>query len=56
MKCFRGRKLHGDYDIRVEQAQFKDISVTSSLQEGLVVSTPVYRTGSKVVRYLFNYL
>ncbi|XKL66672.1 hypothetical protein PGB90_010092 [Kerria lacca] len=49
-KCFKGRKLHGDYDIRVEQAQFKDISVTCNVQEGLVVSIPVYRTGSKVLR------
>lgn len=26
-KYFRGKRLHGDYDIRVEQAEFKVISL-----------------------------
>lgn len=28
-KYFRGKRLHGDYDIRVEQAEFKVIKIKS---------------------------
>lgn len=38
----------GDYDIRVEQAEFSEISVTASGDGGAVVSVVSYRTGSKV--------
>jgi synapsin len=40
----------GDYDIRVEQAEFSEISVTASGDGGAVVSVVSYRTGSKVSR------
>lgn len=48
-KYFRGRRLHGDYDIRVEQAEFRELSLTAS-GAGTEVSIAVYRNGTKVVR------
>lgn len=47
-KYFRGRKI-GDYDIRVEQAEFKEINVTAS-SDGANVSMAVYRGGTRVGR------
>lgn len=38
----------GDYDIRVEQAEFSEISVVASGEAGATVSIVSYRTGSKV--------
>ncbi|XP_037946754.1 synapsin [Teleopsis dalmanni] len=49
-KYFRGKRLHGDFDIRVEQAEFRDISLTSSAETGPVVSMAVYRGGTRVAR------
>ncbi|XP_039749207.1 synapsin-like [Pararge aegeria] len=48
-KYFRGRRLPGEWDIRVEQAEFKELSVTAS-GEGSNVSMAVYRGGTKVTR------
>lgn len=47
-KYFRGKRLHGDYDIRVEQAEFCEIAVTASGDAGPTVSIVSYRSGSKV--------
>ena len=30
-KYFRGKRIHGDYDIRVEQAEFKVICIAPSV-------------------------
>lgn len=49
-KYFRGKRLHGDYDIRVEQAEFREISLVSSGDNGALVSMAVYRSGTKVSR------
>ncbi|GLV44388.1 Synapsin [Carabus blaptoides fortunei] len=49
-KYFRGKRLHGDYDIRVEQAEFKELSLTASAEHGTIVSMAVYRNGTKVAR------
>lgn len=49
-KYFRGKRLHGDYDVRVEQAEFKEISLTSSGETGAVVSMAVFRNGTRVAR------
>lgn len=49
-KYFRGKRLHGDYDIRVEQAEFRELSATSSCEHGCVVSMAVIRNGTKVAR------
>ncbi|XP_065569525.1 synapsin-like isoform X2 [Artemia franciscana] len=48
-RYFRGRKIHVDWDIRVEQAEFKEISVSAN-PEGAFVSLAVIRNGSRVVR------
>jgi hypothetical protein len=48
-KYFRGKRLHGDYDIRVEQAEFSEISVVASGDGGPTVSIVSYRSGSKVI-------
>ncbi|KAJ6640211.1 Synapsin, partial [Pseudolycoriella hygida] len=49
-KYFRGKRLHGDYDIRVEQAEFKEISLTANADSGTMVTMAVYRGGTKVAR------
>ncbi|CAB0035534.1 unnamed protein product [Trichogramma brassicae] len=48
-KYFRGRRLHNDYDIRVEQAEFRELTLTAS-EAGCTVSMAVVRNGSKVMR------
>ncbi|XP_049823931.1 synapsin [Aethina tumida] len=47
-KYFRGRKI-GDYDIKVEQAEFKEITVTATV-ESAIVSMAVFRGGTRVGR------
>lgn len=47
-KYFRGKRLHGDYDVRVEQAEFREISLSASAETGTVVALSAYRSGSKV--------
>ncbi|XP_034240248.1 synapsin [Thrips palmi] len=49
-KYFRGRRLHGDWDIRVEQAEFRELSLTANVETGCQVSMAVYRNGTKVMR------
>lgn len=47
-RYFRGRKVHGDWDIRVEQAEFKELQVCSSTEHGTTVSMTLTRQGNKV--------
>lgn len=47
-KYFRGKRI-GDYDIKVEQAEFKEINVTATA-DGASVSMAVYRGGTRVGR------
>ncbi|KAF5278333.1 hypothetical protein FQA39_LY05822 [Lamprigera yunnana] len=47
-KYFRGRRI-GEYDIRVEQAEFKEITVTATA-ETANVSMAVFRGGTRVGR------
>nr|XP_055046660.1 synapsin-3 [Misgurnus anguillicaudatus] len=49
-KYFRGRKLNGEYEIRVEQAEFSEINLASYVNSGCTVDIQVNRGGSKVVR------
>ena len=49
-KYFRGKRIHGDYDIRVEQAEFKELSVSSSTETGVTASIILAKSGNKVVR------
>ncbi|KAM3850130.1 synapsin-3 isoform 1-T1 [Diretmus argenteus] len=49
-KYFRGKKLNGEYEIRVEQADFSEINLASYVTSGCMVDMQVTRGGSKVVR------
>ncbi|XP_051517052.1 synapsin-2-like [Myxocyprinus asiaticus] len=51
-KLFRGKKLNGDYDIKVEQAEFGDISVVAHANGSCNVALQVLQNGSKFVRSL----
>ncbi|XP_011495025.1 PREDICTED: synapsin [Ceratosolen solmsi marchali] len=48
-KYFRCRRIHGDYEVRVEQAEFRQLSLTAN-EAGTIVSMAVYRNGTKVIR------
>uniref|UniRef100_A0A668AGZ4 Synapsin-1 n=1 Tax=Myripristis murdjan TaxID=586833 RepID=A0A668AGZ4_9TELE len=49
-KVFRGKKILGDYDIRVEQAEFSEINLVSHSNGTCNVDMQVIRSGTKVVR------
>uniref|UniRef100_A0A667WXS4 Synapsin III n=1 Tax=Myripristis murdjan TaxID=586833 RepID=A0A667WXS4_9TELE len=49
-KYFRGKKLNGEYEIRVEQAEFCEINLASYVNSGCMVDMQVTRGGTKVVR------
>jgi len=49
-KYFRGKRIHGDYDIRVEQAEFKELSVNCNTEAGVTASIILAKSGNKVVR------
>lgn len=49
-KYFRGKRIHGDYDIRVEQAEFKELSVNANSETGVTASIILAKSGNKVVR------
>ncbi|XP_060603309.1 synapsin-like isoform X2 [Ruditapes philippinarum] len=49
-KYFQGRKIFGDWDVRVEQAEFNEINLASYSDTGTMVDIQVTRQGTKVVR------
>ncbi|XP_067247423.1 synapsin-3 isoform X2 [Chanodichthys erythropterus] len=49
-KYFRGRKLNGEYEIRVEQAEFSELNLASYVNSGCTVDMQAIRGGTKVVR------
>ncbi|XP_036370006.1 synapsin-like isoform X1 [Octopus sinensis] len=49
-KYFRGKKLFGDWDIRIEQAEFPEINVAAYTDQGTMVDIQVLRNGTRVVR------
>nr|XP_019952302.1 PREDICTED: synapsin-2 [Paralichthys olivaceus]XP_019952303.1 PREDICTED: synapsin-2 [Paralichthys olivaceus] len=49
-KVFRGKKILGDYDIRVEQAEFSEVNLISHSNGTCNVDMQVVRSGTKVVR------
>ncbi|KAK2184997.1 hypothetical protein NP493_248g03017 [Ridgeia piscesae] len=49
-KYFKGKKLFGDWDVRVEQAEFDMINLASYTSTGTVVDIQVTRNGTRVVR------
>uniref|UniRef100_H2SWT5 Synapsin III n=1 Tax=Takifugu rubripes TaxID=31033 RepID=H2SWT5_TAKRU len=49
-KYFRGKKLNGEYEIRVEQAEFSEINLASNVNSGCTVDAQVNKGGTKAVR------
>ncbi|KAG1927513.1 synapsin-2a [Pimephales promelas] len=49
-KLFRGKKMNCDYDIKVEQAEFRDISVVAHANGSCNVAVQVWQSGHKTVR------
>ncbi|XP_061187733.1 synapsin-like [Saccostrea echinata] len=49
-KYFVGKKIFGDWDVRVEQAEFSEINLASYTDTGTMVDIKVTRNGTKVVR------
>ncbi|KAM4021554.1 synapsin-2 isoform 1-T1 [Anomaloglossus baeobatrachus] len=49
-KCFRGKKLQGDYDIRIEQAEFSEINLIAHSDGTFAVDLQMFRNGTRVVR------
>ncbi|CAL8338720.1 unnamed protein product [Lota lota] len=49
-KVFRGKKILGDYDIKVEQAEFSEINLVSNSNGTCSVDLQVIRNATKVMR------
>ncbi|KAJ3612626.1 hypothetical protein NHX12_020893 [Muraenolepis orangiensis] len=49
-KYFRGKKLNGEYEIRVEQAEFSEMNLASYVTTGCMVDMQVTRGATKVIR------
>ncbi|VVC39261.1 ATP-grasp fold, subdomain 1,Pre-ATP-grasp domain,Synapsin, ATP-binding domain,Synapsin,Synapsin, pre- [Cinara cedri] len=50
-RYFRGKRFFGDFEVHVEQADIKDLTVTASAEKGCTVSMAVLSpSGSRVVR------
>ncbi|CAJ1050489.1 synapsin-2b [Xyrichtys novacula] len=49
-KVFRGKKVLGDYDIKVEQAEFSEVNLVAQSNGTCNVDMQVIRGGTKVVR------
>ncbi|XP_056280635.1 synapsin-3-like [Pseudoliparis swirei] len=49
-KYFRGKKLNGEYEIQVEQAEFSEINLASYVHSGCMVDMQVNKGGTRVVR------
>ncbi|XP_061470431.1 synapsin-1 isoform X1 [Rhineura floridana] len=51
-KYFKGKKLHGEMDIKIEQAEFSDLNLVAHANGNFSVDMEVIRNGVKVVRSL----
>ncbi|KAE8292441.1 Synapsin-1 Synapsin I [Larimichthys crocea] len=50
VKVFRGRKVHGEYDIKVEQAEFSEINLVANSTGTYSVDIDAIRNGHKVTK------
>uniref|UniRef100_A0A672YVP4 Synapsin-1 n=1 Tax=Sphaeramia orbicularis TaxID=375764 RepID=A0A672YVP4_9TELE len=50
VKVFRGRKVHGEYDIKVEQAEFSEINLVANAMGTYHVDMDAIRNGHKVTK------
>lgn len=48
VKVFRGRKVHGDFDIKVEQAEFSEINLVANATGTYNVNLEAIRNGHKI--------
>jgi len=48
-KYFRGRRVHTDWDIKVDQAEFKDLSVSAGSNSGVSATITSFKSGTKNV-------
>ncbi|XP_014349014.2 synapsin-2b [Latimeria chalumnae] len=53
-KCFRGKKVHGEYDIKVEQAHFSELNLVAQADGTCMVDMQVFRNGTRVVSRSFK--
>ena len=49
-KYFRGKRLDGDWDIKVDQVEFKDLSVSASSSGGVTANIKSYKSGTANIR------
>ena len=49
-KWFRGKKIHSNWDIRVEQCQFSDLAITATTEEGINVGIVTTKNGTRNVK------
>ena len=45
-KYFRGKRLHTDWDIKVDQVEFKDLSVSASSSGGVTANIRSFKSGA----------
>ncbi|XP_058492609.1 synapsin-1 isoform X2 [Solea solea] len=50
VKVFRGRKVHGEFDIKVEQAEFSEINLVANATGSYNVDMEAIRNGHKVTK------
>ena len=46
-KYFRGRKIKTDWDVRVEQVEFKDLAVSANSTTGVSAGIVSYKSGNR---------
>nr|Q6QM28.1 RecName: Full=Synapsin; Short=helSyn [Helix pomatia]AAS45543.1 synapsin [Helix pomatia] len=51
-KYFKGKKLFGDWDVKVEQAEFSELNLASNSETGTTVEIQAIRNGNKTTRSL----
>ncbi|KAK7128273.1 hypothetical protein R3I93_020772 [Phoxinus phoxinus] len=49
-KIFRGKKIQGDYDVKVEQAEFSELNLVANANGTCSVDMQLVRNGTRVVR------
>uniref|UniRef100_K7FVL7 Synapsin III n=1 Tax=Pelodiscus sinensis TaxID=13735 RepID=K7FVL7_PELSI len=53
-KYFQGKKVNGEFEIRVEQAEFSELNLAAYVTGGCMVDMQVVRNGTKVVSRSFK--
>ncbi|XP_062399526.1 synapsin-1 [Sardina pilchardus] len=52
VKVFRGRKVHGEFDLKVEQAEFTEVSLVAHATGSYSVDIEAIRNGNKMTKSL----